>query len=111
MDLTDKVAIVTGGGSGIGREICLECAARGAAVVVASNQPDQVDEVFTEVVATGGRAIDVDVTKDDEVIALVAAAAERYGTPDILVNAAAIGQDAVTPDRDNRTFDTMTRPR
>ncbi len=108
-DLQGKVAIVTGGGSGIGREICLEYAARGAAVVVASNEPAQIDAVAEQAVDAGGQAIAcaADVTQDQAVAALVEATTTQFGPPDVLVNAAAIGQTAIAPDRESRAFEAV----
>ena len=110
MDLTGKVAIVTGGGSGIGREICLEYAARGAAVVVTSNQQDQVEIVAEEANAAGGRALPMmaDVTDDGAVADLVAATVRGFGPPNVLVNAAAVSQAAIAPERKDRAFEALT---
>lgn len=110
MDLNGKVAIVTGGGSGIGREICLEYAARGATVVVASNQPDEIANVAAQCRDAGGTAITsaTDVTDEAAVNAMVASTADGPGPPDILVNAAAISQAAIAPERTKRTFEALT---
>jgi len=108
-DLQGKVAIVTGGGSGLGREICLEYAARGAAVVVTSNEPTQIDAVASQAVDAGGQAIAwvADVTQDEAVAALMEATTTQFGPPDVLVNAAAIGQAAIAPDRESRAFEAV----
>jgi NAD(P)-dependent dehydrogenase (short-subunit alcohol dehydrogenase family) len=83
MTLKDKVAIVTGGGIGLGRAYCKALAAAGAKVVVADIQPDAAGTVADEV---GGVAVKVDVTSEKETLAMAARAVEAYGAIDILVN-------------------------
>jgi NAD(P)-dependent dehydrogenase (short-subunit alcohol dehydrogenase family) len=86
-----QVAIVTGGGSGIGRAIALELARLGAGVVVAGRRPDPLGETVSLVEAAGGSALaqPTDVRVPEQVDALVAAAVERFGRVDVLVNNAA----------------------
>jgi hypothetical protein len=86
-----KVAVVTGGGSGLGRAIALELARLGAAVVVAGRREDALAETVRLIEKRGGRAAGrpTDVRQPDEVDALVVAAVERYGRLDVLVNNAA----------------------
>lgn len=92
MMLTDEVAIVTGGGRGIGRAIARRFAAEGAAVVIASRTEAQMEEVVKEIEYVGGRAAwvaaDVSIEKDAERI--VRTAREKYGHINILVNNAGI---------------------
>lgn len=92
MKLKDKVAIVTGGGRGIGRAIALLFAREGARVVVTARNSDQIAEVVKEITDAGGEAIavSVDVTKEDEVIAMVDNTLAQFGGIDILVNNAGI---------------------
>ena len=68
MDLTDKVAIVTGAGQGIGRAIALRLAGAGATVVVAEMNRDVGEKVAKEIEALGGTSlvIEVDVSKRDQ---------------------------------------------
>ena len=83
MMLKDKVAIVTGGGIGLGRAYCKALAAAGAKVVVADIQADAAGTVADEV---DGMAVKVDVTSEKETLAMAARAVEAYGAIDILVN-------------------------
>jgi 3-oxoacyl-[acyl-carrier protein] reductase len=83
MRLKDKVAIVTGGGIGLGRAYCKALAAEGAKVVVADIQDDAAKAVAKEV---GGVAVRVDVTSPEQTQAMAAKALDAYGAIDILVN-------------------------
>lgn len=86
--LTDQVAIITGGGGGIGRAIALAYAAVGADVVIADIIPERCEEVAARVRELGRRALPVptDVTDTNQIRALVENAANHFGCIDILVN-------------------------
>ncbi len=92
LKLKGKAAVVTGGGSGMGREIALEYAAQGAHVVVSSNVPEQDEAVAQECRDAGGTAIAVpaDVRSESEVAALVDRCVVEFGSIDILVAAAGL---------------------
>jgi NAD(P)-dependent dehydrogenase (short-subunit alcohol dehydrogenase family) len=92
-DYQDKVAIVTGGGSGIGEAVAMTMAANGAKVVVADYDQASGERVVKEIQAAGGEAmfIDVDVSKPDQVENMVAKTVEAYGKLDVAVNNAGIG--------------------
>ncbi|MDD5170203.1 MAG: SDR family NAD(P)-dependent oxidoreductase [Syntrophales bacterium] len=83
-----KTAIVTGGGSGIGRAICLRLAAEGATVIVSDLVGAAAERVAAEITDRGGAAmaIPADATKEDDIARLVQAVLESYGMIDILVN-------------------------
>lgn len=89
--LKDKVAIVTGAGQGIGREIALSLAKNGAKVVV-TDITDKIFEVANEIEVMGskGLAVKCDVAKREEVENVVEKAIEQFGSIDILVNNAGI---------------------
>jgi NAD(P)-dependent dehydrogenase (short-subunit alcohol dehydrogenase family) len=88
LDLTGKVAVVTGGSRGLGRAMCLAFAEHGAAVVVASRKLDACQALAGEIEAAGGSAIGVaaHVGSWDDAPRLLDAAAERFGHVDVLVN-------------------------
>jgi L-rhamnose 1-dehydrogenase len=91
MELSGKVALVTGGSRGIGRAICRRLARAGAAVAVNYNKTEP-REVLDEIAAAGGRAIAVqaDVAKKREVEAMVERVVAELGGLDVLVNNAGI---------------------
>jgi meso-butanediol dehydrogenase/(S,S)-butanediol dehydrogenase/diacetyl reductase len=86
--LNGRVALITGGGRGIGRAIALEMARDGAMIVVAARTQAELDSVVSEAKAldSDGFAVVADAMDRDESRAPVAAAIERYGRLDILVN-------------------------
>ncbi|MEH2239858.1 3-oxoacyl-[acyl-carrier-protein] reductase [Nostoc sp.] len=96
--LQDKVAIVTGGSRGIGRAIAIELATQGAiAVVNYASSSAAAEAVVAEITAAGGQAIAIqaDVSKIDQVDALVNAVIEKFSRVDILVNNAGITRDTL----------------
>src|SRR5690242_10092216 len=86
-----RVALVTGGGSGIGRGIADTLAALGAHVVLASRKQERVDAAAAEIRAAGGKAsgVAVDVREQERVKDVVGRIAEEHGRLDFLVNNAA----------------------
>jgi 3-oxoacyl-[acyl-carrier protein] reductase len=93
MDLKNKVALVTGGGTGIGRATCIALAQRGATVVVNySRSQEDAEETVQTINSEGGRAIAIqsDVSQDRDVRAMVAKIVQQFGTVDLLVNNASI---------------------
>ena len=92
MDLSGRVAVVTGGARGIGRETCLLLAERGAHVVVADINGQGAEETAGLIQARGGQALAVttDVSQRDAVNRMIQATLSAFGRLDILVNNAAI---------------------
>jgi NAD(P)-dependent dehydrogenase (short-subunit alcohol dehydrogenase family) len=88
--LDDRVAVITGGGTGIGRGSALVLAEHGADVVLAGRRPDPLESTTKEVQALGRRAltVSIDVTAADACEELVAATLREFGRLDILVNCA-----------------------
>jgi NAD(P)-dependent dehydrogenase (short-subunit alcohol dehydrogenase family) len=92
MRLKDKVAIVTGGGAGIGEAISLKYAQEGARIVVAEINPQRGESAVRAIKEQGGQGIFVptDVSSEEQVREVVKAGIDRFGRIDILVNNAAI---------------------
>lgn len=92
MRLAGKVAVVTGGGTGIGRATALRFAQEGAKVVVANRTEKSGREAAAAIQQAGGQAVWVrtDVSVEEDVRAMVEAAVEHYGRLDVLFNNAAI---------------------
>jgi glucose 1-dehydrogenase len=97
MRLEGKVALVTGGGRGIGREIALRFAAEGADVVINySHSKEAAEGVCGQIESAGRRsvAIQADLSRVDDVRRLVAEAVRRMGRLDVLVNNAGVEKSA-----------------
>src|SRR5678816_2680230 len=108
--LTDKIAIVTGGSRGIGRGIALELAKRGATVVINYNSSaDAANEVVEQIKAGGGQsmAFQADVSTEDGANNLIKAANDTYGKLDILVNNAGTTRDNLIMLMKTDDFDTV----
>lgn len=92
LELKDKVALVTGGGRGVGRGVCLRLAAEGAKVAVNDLHERRAERVVEEIRAAGGTALAVAANIIDlaQVKSMVAKTAENLGPVDILVNNAGV---------------------
>jgi glucose 1-dehydrogenase len=92
MRFHDKVSLVTGGGSGIGRATCLRLASEGARVAVVDLNPDHGNDTVRQITSAGGQAIfaKADVGKVDDVRAAVDATVTQWNRLDVLVNDAAM---------------------
>jgi len=103
MRLTEKVAIITGAGSGMGRVAAQMFAAEGASVVVAEFDEASGNETVGLVTDAGGRAtfVKTDVSKEDDARGMVEAAVSAYGRLDVLYNNA-----GVMPEPDHSVIDT-----
>ena len=95
---TAKVAVVTGGGTGVGRAAALALAGEGFALVLSGRRPEPLKEVASEIGSTGGRAIAVptDVSDPDSIRALFTRAVEVFGRLDLLFNNAGMGAPAIS---------------
>lgn len=112
-DLTNKVALITGGGSGIGEAACIALAQAGAAVAVVDYREPAAQAVAASIVASGGKAIAIwaDVTDEEAVHAAVSRTVETLGGLHIVfANAGINGMqtpiEEMTLDEWNATFDT-----
>jgi NAD(P)-dependent dehydrogenase (short-subunit alcohol dehydrogenase family) len=94
--LEDKVALITGGGAGIGRAMAETFAREGASVVIADRDEAAAQEVADTIVKSNrtARAYAVDVSSTDEVKALMETIGEAHGRIDVLVNNAGVGERA-----------------
>ena len=92
MRLAERVALITGAGSGIGRAVAVLFAREGAAVAASDVDPSSVQETVNTILATGGRAIPLtaDVTYAEDVERLVDRTVRELGPLDLLVNSAGI---------------------
>jgi 3-oxoacyl-[acyl-carrier protein] reductase len=93
LGLEGKVALVTGGGQGVGRQICIELAAEGARVIVNDLFAERAQAVAAEIAASGGQALaaPADITRAEEVEAMVAKGMAHFDAPvTVLVNNAGI---------------------
>jgi 2-hydroxycyclohexanecarboxyl-CoA dehydrogenase len=92
LDLDGKVALVTGGGQGVGRGLCLALAAEGAHVVVNDLLAERAQTVAREIEEAGGRALaaPADITVESQVADMIETAVRTLGAVDILINNAGV---------------------
>ena len=97
---TDKVALITGGASGIGRATANRLAAEGAHVIIADNNAEMAHRAVDEIQATGGKVlfVEVDLADDESVIAAARTVAEKFPVLHVLVNNAAIVRSGTIED-------------
>lgn len=109
MDLTGKVAIVTGSGQGLGLAYAKELAREGAAVVVNDVKQETADSAVAEITAAGGKAVAVvaPVGSTETAQALVKAAVDNFGRLDVIVTNAGILRDKVLWKMTDDDFDAV----
>ena len=97
MSSNGKVALVTGGGSGIGKAAAIALAKEGFSAVIAGRRPERLEEVARDIEGFGGQvlAVPTDVTYHASIKSLFSKTKERYGRLDVLFNNAGIGAPAV----------------
>ena len=90
--LAGQVALVTGGGSGIGASSAIELAKEGARVAIVGRQPAPLDEIVSKIEAAGGEglALPADVSNQEDLANVIRAVHERWGKIDILVCSAGV---------------------
>ncbi|ADI73659.1 short-chain dehydrogenase/reductase SDR [Methanohalobium evestigatum Z-7303] len=93
MQLKDQTAVVTGGGKGIGKSICLALAKEGANIIPAARTESDIEKTKREVeeIGTQSMAVKTDVTKEEDVKNLVSKSIDTFGGIDIFVNNAGVG--------------------
>lgn len=106
-DLTGHVAVVTGGGRGIGRTIAERLAEQGASVLVAARTECEIEETVALINGSGGsaRAARCDVSNENEVQALFETVQKQFGQLDILINNAGVGLYGPIDDFSSDDFD------
>jgi NAD(P)-dependent dehydrogenase (short-subunit alcohol dehydrogenase family) len=109
--LDGKSAVVTGAGSGVGRASAVRFAHEGARVVVADINIDHAKETVREIEAAGGTAVAVgtDVSNEEQVAAMIAAAVDQYGRLDILFNNVGIPTPRLGMTFEEHTLDDFNR--
>ncbi len=106
---SDPVVVVTGGGRGIGRAICLRFAGDGAVTVPISRTASELAETKTLVERAGGRChiVSADLTKADQATAAIKGVVEKFGRLDVLVNAAGVAPSKTIDELSPEIFDNL----
>ena len=109
MRMKDKVVLVTGGGSGIGRAICLRLAEEGADIVILELDPETGGETAQEVTEMGRRAValQTDITVKEQVDNAVAQVQSQFGSIDVLVNNVGWDKQALFVDTDEELWEKL----
>src|SRR5439155_25814857 len=110
MIFQNKIAIVTGGGSGIGRATAIALARQGATIVIGNRNREQGDAVVREIRGNGGSAefLRTDVSKLDDIKALIDHAVTRFGKLDLAFNNAGMdGVQKILHEQDEALLDSL----
>lgn len=109
MKLTGKIAVITGGGRGIGRSIALAYAREGARVLVAARTADEIAETvwLIEELGREAKAVQVDIRDVDQIDYLAEQTIQLYGKPHILVNSAGEAMRAQVQEVNEEMWDTI----
>ncbi len=102
MNLTDKITLVTGGSSGIGRAVAESLIGAGAKVAITGRDQARLEDAAT---AIGGHAIQADVSKEEDVVRTYKEVLDTFGDLDILVNNAGVGMFKPLVDMDLASFE------
>jgi len=109
--MAKRVIAITGASAGIGRATALRLARDGASVAICARRKERLDDAAAEIERVGGRALPIvaDVTREDEMNALVARTVERFGTLDVMMCNAGFGIagaiDDITPEQMRKLVD------
>jgi NAD(P)-dependent dehydrogenase (short-subunit alcohol dehydrogenase family) len=105
--MRDKIALVTGASSGIGRHFSKVLAAAGARIVAVARRKDRLDSLASEIEAVGGQAsgIEFDVTQRDAVAALFDEMESTVGLPDVVVNCAGVVDVSTVLEMEEKDWD------
>ena len=98
--MKDKVVVITGASSGIGKALALECAARGAKLALAARRIDRLQELEKELSGTEIISVKADVSKEEDCKNLIERTVQHYGRIDVLINNAGISMRALFADLD-----------
>lgn len=95
MKIKDRVALITGSGSGIGETVAKKMAEKGAKVVINDVEPEKINRVVEEIRAGGGEALGIsaDIARKTQVQDMIKEVVDKFGRIDILVNNAGIARD------------------
>jgi len=106
-DLTGKTALVTGGGTGIGKGIALALGKLGVKVAICGRRLNPLEKVVEEIISSGGEgfAIQGNVADENDVEKVVSATRNMYGAVDILINNAGIYRDGLIAEHDIEAWD------
>jgi meso-butanediol dehydrogenase / (S,S)-butanediol dehydrogenase / diacetyl reductase len=109
MRLQDRVCIITGGGSGIGRATALLFAREGARLVIADKRRASAEAVTAECTQQGGHALanETDVARTDNVRRMIEFAVDEFGRLDVLINNAGYGIAGSVLDTDEAAWDAL----